>query len=69
MALYGAKIKQDSLKGNASSGLNRNGPIRATQFMRASVRWDFAQDICKDYKETGFCTFGGFVYIFYSFIV
>jgi RING finger protein 113A len=59
MALYGAKEKEDTVKGNASSGLNRHGPIRATQFMRASVRWDFAPDICKDYKETGYCTFGG----------
>uniref|UniRef100_A0A915DIZ3 Uncharacterized protein n=1 Tax=Ditylenchus dipsaci TaxID=166011 RepID=A0A915DIZ3_9BILA len=58
MALYGAKLKEDTVKGNASSGLNRKGPIRATQFMRANVRWDYAPDICKDYKETGFCTFG-----------
>ena len=21
-------------------------------------RWDYAPDICKDYKETGFCGFG-----------
>lgn len=40
-------------------GINRYGPIRASQYMRASVRWDYAPDICKDYKETGFCTFGG----------
>ena len=26
--------------------------------MRATVRWDYAPDICKDYKETGFCGFG-----------
>uniref|UniRef100_A0A914LKE8 RING-type E3 ubiquitin transferase n=1 Tax=Meloidogyne incognita TaxID=6306 RepID=A0A914LKE8_MELIC len=58
LALYGAKEKEDTVKGNASSGLNRMGPIRATQYMRASVRWDYAPDICKDYKETGYCTFG-----------
>ena len=23
-----------------------------------SFRWDYAPDICKDYKETGFCGFG-----------
>uniref|UniRef100_A0A1I7XSW5 RING-type domain-containing protein n=1 Tax=Heterorhabditis bacteriophora TaxID=37862 RepID=A0A1I7XSW5_HETBA len=33
--------------------------MRAPQFLRQTVRWDFAPDICKDYKETGFCTFGG----------
>ncbi|KAL3108664.1 hypothetical protein niasHT_019185 [Heterodera trifolii] len=58
MALYGAKEHEDTIKGNAASGLNRLGPIRAQQYMRASVRWDYAPDICKDYKETGFCTFG-----------
>ncbi|KAF7637531.1 hypothetical protein Mgra_00003047 [Meloidogyne graminicola] len=60
LAVYGAKEREDTVKGNASSGLNRIGPIRATQYMRASVRWDYAPDICKDYKETGYCTFGGF---------
>jgi RING finger protein 113A len=57
-AMYGATLQKDTAKGNAKSGLNRLGPIRATQYMRASVRWDYAPDICKDYKETGFCTFG-----------
>lgn len=58
-ALYGAKEAKDTAKGNASSGYNRVGPVRAPQFLRQTVRWDFAPDICKDYKETGFCTFGG----------
>ncbi|PIC42641.1 hypothetical protein B9Z55_009654 [Caenorhabditis nigoni] len=57
-AMYGAKEAKDTAKGNASSMHNRVGPIRASQFLRATVRWDFAPDICKDYKETGFCTFG-----------
>lgn len=37
----------------------RKGPIRAPTNLRQTVRWDYAPDICKDYKETGFCTFGG----------
>ncbi|MCP9258962.1 hypothetical protein DINM_001948 [Dirofilaria immitis] len=53
-----SKRKERYGLGNASSGLNRFGPIRAPNFLRQSVRWDFAPDICKDYKETGFCTFG-----------
>jgi len=57
-AMYGATLKQDTAAGNASSGLVRKGPIRSTQFMRPISRWDFAPDICKDYKETGYCTFG-----------
>ncbi|XP_037902476.1 E3 ubiquitin-protein ligase RNF113A [Hermetia illucens] len=50
--------KKDSAVGNASSGLVRNGPIRAPAHLRATVRWDYQPDICKDYKETGFCGFG-----------
>lgn len=38
---------------------NRKGPIRAPEHLRATVRWDYQPDICKDYKETGFCGFGG----------
>jgi len=38
---------------------NRQGPIRAPAHLRATVRWDYQPDICKDYKETGFCGFGG----------
>ncbi|PAV83161.1 hypothetical protein WR25_23961 [Diploscapter pachys] len=57
-AMYGAKVAEDSVKGNASSSYVRMGPVRAPQFLRQTVRWDFAPDICKDYKETGFCTFG-----------
>lgn len=39
-------------------GLVRKGPIRAPANLRATVRWDYQPDICKDYKETGFCGFG-----------
>ena len=36
----------------------RKGPIRAPQSLRVTVRWDYQPDICKDYKETGYCGFG-----------
>jgi RING finger protein 113A len=50
---------KDTVLGNASSGLARNkGPIRAPTNLRATVRWDYQPDICKDYKETGYCGFG-----------
>ena len=51
--------KKDTAAGNASSGMVRKGPIRAPANLRATVRWDYQPDICKDYKETGFCGFGG----------
>lgn len=41
-----------------SLGMVRKGPIRAPANLRATVRWDYQPDICKDYKETGFCGFG-----------
>ncbi|ALC46891.1 CG4973 [Drosophila busckii] len=50
--------KKDTAAGNASSGMVRSGPIRAPAHLRATVRWDYQPDICKDYKETGFCGFG-----------
>lgn len=50
--------KKDTAAGNASSGMVRKGPIRAPAHLRATVRWDYQPDICKDFKETGFCGFG-----------
>lgn len=34
------------------------GPVRAPSFLRSTSRFDYQPDICKDYKETGFCGFG-----------
>ncbi|ODM99216.1 hypothetical protein Ocin01_07465 [Orchesella cincta] len=50
--------KKDTAQGNAASGSNRKGPVRAPDNIRVTVRWDYQPDICKDYKETGFCGFG-----------
>nr|CAG4651993.1 EOG090X09Q6 [Triops cancriformis] len=50
--------KKDTVQGNAASGGVRHGPMRASANIRSTVRWDYAPDICKDYKETGFCGFG-----------
>ena len=47
---------RDSAQMNAA---NKKGPIRAPTFLRATTRWDYQPDICKDYKETGYCGFGG----------
>ena len=49
---------RDTSAGSDSSGMARKGPIRAPEHLRATVRWDYQPDICKDYKETGFCGFG-----------
>ncbi|GJQ14684.1 hypothetical protein GpartN1_g7021.t1 [Galdieria partita] len=34
------------------------GPKKAPSHIRVSVRFDYQPDICKDYKETGYCGFG-----------
>ena len=34
------------------------GPIKAPTNVRITCRFDYQPDICKDYKETGYCTFG-----------
>lgn len=48
--------KRDTAFGSAFK--SSTGPQRAPAHLRATVRWDYAPDICKDYKETGFCGFG-----------
>ena len=34
------------------------GPIRGSSYVRISTRFDYAPDVCKDYKETGYCGYG-----------
>ncbi|RLN68072.1 hypothetical protein BBJ28_00001164, partial [Nothophytophthora sp. Chile5] len=40
------------------AGRSTQGPIRAQTWARAISRFDYQPDICKDYKETGFCGYG-----------
>jgi len=50
--------RRDTVGGNAYKGVTSKGPARAAMNIRSTVRWDYAPDICKDYKETGFCGYG-----------
>ncbi|KAJ1493430.1 hypothetical protein T484DRAFT_1768510 [Baffinella frigidus] len=34
------------------------GPIKAPTNVRMTCRFDYQPDVCKDYKETGYCGFG-----------
>jgi len=36
----------------------KTGPIRATANVRTITLMDYQPDVCKDYKETGFCGYG-----------
>jgi len=48
--------REHTVSGEKSSGAF--GPLRASAHIRMSVRFDYQPDICKDYKETGFCGYG-----------
>eukprot|EP01054_Gregarina_sp_Poly1_P010639 Gregarina_sp_Poly_1__10638@NODE_79_length_15751_cov_81_561464_g67_i0_p6_GENE_NODE_79_length_15751_cov_81_561464_g67_i0NODE_79_length_15751_cov_81_561464_g67_i0_p6_ORF_typecomplete_len268_score42_33zfCCCH/PF00642_24/2e09zf_CCCH_4/PF18345_1/0_00019zfCCCH_4/PF18044_1/0_0034zfCCCH_3/PF15663_5/0_048zfCCCH_2/PF14608_6/0_74_NODE_79_length_15751_cov_81_561464_g67_i034064209 len=50
------KQREDAIRGNKYTGLH--GPLRASQFARTTLRIDYNPEICKDYKETGYCGFG-----------
>ncbi|WWC91555.1 uncharacterized protein L201_006501 [Kwoniella dendrophila CBS 6074] len=36
----------------------KHGPIKATNNIRTITLMDYQPDVCKDYKETGFCGYG-----------
>ena len=35
------------------------GPMRAPTNVRSTLRIDYQPDVCKDYKDTGYCGYGG----------
>lgn len=47
--------KSESFDSQVMSGA---GPARAPVHYRATSRFDYQPDICKDYKDTGFCGYG-----------
>lgn len=48
--------REHTVGGDKASGAH--GPLRASAHIRWSVRFDYQPDICKDYKETGYCGYG-----------
>lgn len=51
-------VKKDAAQIGANKFTGTQGPIRAPAFVRSTARFDYQPDICKDYKETGFCGYG-----------
>ena len=53
-------IKEMSHSGLASSGQKPGilGPSRQASNLRSTSRFDYQMDVCKDFKETGYCGFG-----------
>lgn len=43
---------------NAKTQQKTFGPIRNASYVRISSRFDYAMDVCKDYKDSGYCGFG-----------
>jgi len=55
---YKSYTKQDEAKIGGNKYTGTKGPIRAPQFVRNTCRFDYQPDVCKDYKDTGFCGYG-----------
>ncbi|CAA7402633.1 unnamed protein product [Spirodela intermedia] len=48
--------REQTIAGEKAGGAH--GPLRAPVHIRVSARFDYQPDICKDYKETGYCGYG-----------
>jgi len=57
MNSYSTYIEKREAIGIKGAGL-RAGPVRAPTNIRMTSRMDYQPDLCKDYKETGYCGYG-----------
>lgn len=56
---YKGKANYSShIQKNADAASRQAGPVKAPTNVRTITVTDFAPDVCKDYKQTGFCGFG-----------
>ena len=49
---------QSFIQKNPNAPTKQFGPVKAPTNIRTITVTDFAPDVCKDYKQTGFCGFG-----------
>lgn len=54
----GAANYQSFIQKNPDAPTKQFGPIKAPTNVRTVTVMDFAPDVCKDWKQTGFCGFG-----------
>ncbi|KAI1327051.1 hypothetical protein F5Y16DRAFT_373093 [Xylariaceae sp. FL0255] len=54
----GLSHKTQFIPRNPNAPSRKVGPIKAAANIRTITTTDFAPDVCKDYKQTGFCGFG-----------
>lgn len=55
---YRAGFRGENATGSGPSQKGSHGPLRPSTHVRMSIRVDYQPDVCKDYKETGYCGFG-----------
>jgi len=55
---YRAGFRRPDRTAGGEKGGGAHGPLRAPTAARTTVLVDYAPDICKDYKETGYCGYG-----------
>ena len=56
----GTSNYQTFIQKNPNAPSKQVGPVKAPTNIRTITVTDFAPDVCKDYKQTGFCGFGWF---------
>ncbi|KIX09878.1 uncharacterized protein Z518_00959 [Rhinocladiella mackenziei CBS 650.93] len=49
---------QSFIQKNPNHAAKQVGPVKSSSNVRTITVTDFAPDVCKDYKQTGFCGFG-----------
>ncbi|GMN54939.1 hypothetical protein TIFTF001_024049 [Ficus carica] len=54
---YKAGFRREQTIASEKAG-GSHGPLRASAHIRATARFNYQPDICKDYKETGYCGYG-----------
>ncbi|GMH21736.1 hypothetical protein Nepgr_023578 [Nepenthes gracilis] len=54
---YKAGFRREQTVASEKAG-GAHGPLRTSAHIRVSARFDYQPDICKDYKETGYCGYG-----------
>lgn len=54
---YKAGFRREHTVASEKAG-GAHGPLRTSAHIRVSARFDYQPDICKDYKETGYCGYG-----------
>ena len=57
MKSYRAHVEPGAKAGGVNSK-STLGPQRSTANVRSTSRFDYQMDVCKDYKESGYCGFG-----------